>query len=62
VSQKYVIIDIPLQHISDSFEINATEQLKLKTTKLLKDFRAAVPGMAIRTTLIVGYPEKLKKI
>jgi ribosomal protein S12 methylthiotransferase len=33
-----------------------------KTTKLLKDFRAAVPGMAIRTTLIVGYPEKLKKI
>ena len=27
-----------------------------KTTKLLKEFRAAVPGMAIRTTLIVGYP------
>jgi len=23
---------------------------------LLKEFRAAVPGMAIRTTLIVGYP------
>jgi ribosomal protein S12 methylthiotransferase len=29
---------------------------KEKTTKLLKDFRAAVPGMTIRTTLIVGYP------
>ena len=27
-----------------------------KTTQLLKDFRAAVPGIAIRTTLIVGYP------
>jgi ribosomal protein S12 methylthiotransferase len=27
-----------------------------KTTKLLRDFRAAVPEMAIRTTLIVGYP------
>ena len=27
-----------------------------KTTKLLQDFRTAVPGMAIRTTLIVGYP------
>jgi ribosomal protein S12 methylthiotransferase len=27
-----------------------------KTTQLLKDFRKAVPGMAIRTTLIVGYP------
>jgi len=29
---------------------------KAKTTKLLQDFRAAVPQMAIRTTLIVGYP------
>src|SRR5690606_36364952 len=27
-----------------------------KTPQLLRDFRAAVPGMAIRTTLIVGYP------
>jgi ribosomal protein S12 methylthiotransferase len=29
---------------------------KEKTTKLLRDFRNAVPGMTIRTTLIVGYP------
>jgi ribosomal protein S12 methylthiotransferase len=29
---------------------------KAKTTKLLKEFREAVPGMTIRTTLIVGYP------
>ena len=27
-----------------------------KTTKLLKQFREAVPEMTIRTTLIVGYP------
>jgi ribosomal protein S12 methylthiotransferase len=27
-----------------------------KTTNLLKEFRKAVPEMAIRTTLIVGYP------
>jgi len=27
-----------------------------KTTKLLKDFRVAVPEITIRTTLIVGYP------
>lgn len=27
-----------------------------KTTKLLHDFRTKVPEMAIRTTLIVGYP------
>ena len=29
---------------------------KEKTTKLLKEFRTKVPEMAIRTTLIVGYP------
>ncbi|HRB70210.1 30S ribosomal protein S12 methylthiotransferase RimO [Flavobacterium sp. WV_118_3] len=50
-------IDIPLQHISDnilkSMRRGTTYE---KTTKLLKDFREAVPGMAIRTTLIVGYP------
>ena len=50
-------IDIPLQHISDpilkSMRRGTTKE---KTTKLLKDFREAVPEMAIRTTLIVGYP------
>ena len=29
---------------------------KAKTTELIKQFRALVPEMAIRTTLIVGYP------
>ncbi len=50
-------IDIPLQHIS-------TEILKSmrrgttfeKTNALLDKFREKVPGMAIRTTLICGYP------
>ena len=50
-------LDIPLQHIADpilkSMRRGTTEA---KTTKLLHDFRAAVPEMAIRTTLIVGYP------
>jgi len=50
-------IDIPLQHISDpilkSMRRGTTKE---KTTKLLQDFRNAVPEMAIRTTLIVGYP------
>ena len=50
-------INIPLQHISDrilkSMKRGTTKE---KTTKLLKDFREAVPGMTIRTTLIVGYP------
>ena len=50
-------LDIPLQHISDpilaSMKRGTTEE---KTTKLLKKFREAMPEMAIRTTLIVGYP------
>ncbi|PWK23958.1 SSU ribosomal protein S12P methylthiotransferase [Maribacter polysiphoniae] len=50
-------LDIPLQHISDrllkSMRRGTTQE---KTTKLIADFRKYVPNMAIRTTLIVGYP------
>jgi ribosomal protein S12 methylthiotransferase len=50
-------IDIPLQHINDevlkSMRRGTNHQ---KTDKLLKMFREKVPGMAIRTSLIVGYP------
>ncbi len=50
-------LDIPLQHISDSvLKSMRRGTTQAKTTKLLQDFRAAVPGMTIRTTLIVGYP------
>lgn len=50
-------IDIPLQHISDPILKSMRRgTTKTKTTKLLQDFRAAVPEMAIRTSLIVGYP------
>jgi ribosomal protein S12 methylthiotransferase len=50
-------IDIPLQHISDTILKSMRRgTTKLKTTKLLEDFRKAVPNMTIRTTLIVGYP------
>lgn len=50
-------IDIPLQHISDpilkSMRRGTTQE---KTNALIREFRERVPGMAIRTTLIVGYP------
>jgi ribosomal protein S12 methylthiotransferase len=50
-------LDIPLQHISDSIlksmRRGTTQE---KTTNLIKEFRALVPEMTIRTTLIVGYP------
>jgi ribosomal protein S12 methylthiotransferase len=50
-------LDIPLQHISDpilkSMRRGTTSG---KTTALLLAMRQALPEMAIRTTLIVGYP------
>jgi ribosomal protein S12 methylthiotransferase len=50
-------LDIPLQHISDSVLKSMRRGTnKEKTTKLIHQFREAVPEMTIRTTLIVGYP------
>jgi len=50
-------IDIPLQHIADAvLKSMRRGTTKAKTTKLLQEFRAVVPEMTIRTTLIVGYP------
>ena len=50
-------LDIPLQHISDDILKSMRRgTTKAKTTKLLQEFRAKVPEMTIRTTLIVGYP------
>ncbi len=50
-------LDIPLQHINTelltSMKRGTTAE---KTRKLLEEFRAKVPDMAIRTTFIVGYP------
>ena len=50
-------LDIPLQHISDPIlESMKRGTTQAKTTKLLHKLREAMPQMAIRTTLIVGYP------
>ena len=50
-------IDIPLQHISDSILKSMRRgTTQAKTTKLIQDFRAAVPEIGVRTSLIVGYP------
>ena len=50
-------LDIPLQHIADpilkSMRRGTTKE---KTTNLLNKFRAEVPGIILRTSLIVGYP------
>ena len=60
-------LDIPLQHINDdilkSMRRGTSHE---KTTNLIAEFRKSVPNMAIRTTLIVGYPgeteEKFKEL
>lgn len=50
-------IDIPLQHVSDamlkSMRRGTTRE---KTYELIRMFREKVPGIALRTTLICGYP------
>lgn len=50
-------LDIPLQHIADpilkSMRRGTTEA---KTTALLQKFREEVPGIVLRTSMIVGYP------
>lgn len=50
-------LDIPLQHISDSQLRNMHRSIdKRGTVALLSKLRAAIPDLAIRTTLLVGYP------
>jgi ribosomal protein S12 methylthiotransferase len=50
-------IDIPLQHINtDILKSMRRGHNREQLEKLLSDFRSSVPDIAIRTTLIVGYP------
>ena len=50
-------LDIPLQHISDSILKSMRRGTsQKKTTSLIKKIRERVPGIILRTTLIVGYP------
>lgn len=50
-------IDIPLQHISSRL-LNSMQRgvNRKETLALLEKFREKIPDVAIRTTLIVGYP------
>ncbi len=50
-------LDIPLQHASDSVLFRMKRQITRKeTTKLIEDLRKEVPEIAIRTTMLVGFP------
>ena len=50
-------LDIPLQHGSDAVLQRMRRQIsRAETTDLIHYARQAVPGIAIRTTFLVGYP------
>ena len=50
-------MDIALQHISDNMLQKMRRHVtKEQTYKLIEDFRKEVPGIHLRTTLMVGYP------
>ena len=55
-------LDIPLQHISDKILKSMRRGAgKNKINNLITKIRKKIPGIALRTTLIVGYPgEKMK--
>lgn len=55
-------IDIPLQHIADPMLKSMRRVItREKTVELVKEMRERVPGIAIRTTLITGYPGETEK-
>ncbi len=50
-------LDIPLQHINNEIlQSMRRGHTRKKTEDLIRKLRRQVPGVAIRTTLIVGYP------
>ena len=52
-------LDIPLQHISDNqLSLMHRRHTKAEAIDLLSRLRKAMPDMAIRTTMLVGYPNE----
>ena len=49
-------LDIPLQHISDPILKSMRRGTTQKETDLIENIRKILPEIALRTTLIVGYP------
>ena len=49
-------LDIPLQHIADPVLRRMNRPGKKRTIELLERLRKEIPGLAFRTTFIVGFP------
>ena len=55
-------LDMPLQHISDNMLKSMRRGItKEKTIEIVNTIRDKVPGIALRTTLICGYPGETQK-
>ncbi|MCX6136137.1 MAG: 30S ribosomal protein S12 methylthiotransferase RimO [Ignavibacteriales bacterium] len=55
-------LDLPVQHISDSVLRSMRRGITRRATEdLLRTIRDRVPGIALRTTLITGYPTETDK-
>ena len=55
-------LDIPFQHISDKLLKSMNRTIDKKgTLKLIERIKKEVPGIALRTSLIVGYPGETEK-
>jgi ribosomal protein S12 methylthiotransferase len=55
-------LDIPLQHGADNMlHLMRRGTTRAKTEQLIQDIRGRVPGIAIRTTMIVGHPGETQK-
>ena len=52
-------IDIPLQHISNLTLLAMNRPPQAHTLKLLGTLRERIPGLALRTTFISGFPGML---
>lgn len=55
-------LDIPLQHISDNVLRSMRRGItKRRTIELLEKLRDRIPGLTLRTTIIVGYPNETEE-
>ena len=49
-------IDIPLQHMSNLVLLGMNRPARTHTVDLLEKLRSRIPGLALRTTFISGFP------
>jgi ribosomal protein S12 methylthiotransferase len=55
-------LDIPIQHVSDKILTKMKRgHSKDETVALIKKFRSEIPDIALRTTLLVGFPGETDK-